>query len=199
MYAFFTFNSISFNWEESFSLNKASSSEASAGSQFSKEEDQIKSYVTFADSQLHPDAATLLTDQFAAIVKEFGIKRPVESMRSIELVNPVKGLRSQAKAMPALTEKLINKKLQPKDLYATLAHMLHFVYLVRCNIFHGVKTQVEMTTPDQQQRLLVYTALLIAASELLFQAARRANIGWQDVEIDFSNTDTQPSAARDAR
>ena len=196
VYAFFTFNSIySFNWEKSFSTNKAVPWEGDNRGNFPKEEDQIKSYVKFVDSQLSPDTATLVMSEFSVMVEEFGVHKPADSMRSVELVNPAKGLRSLARPMPTLIEKFMKRTLATQDLYATLTHMLRFVYLVRCNVFHGVKTQVEMAKPDQQQRLLLYTALLIASNGLLFHAASRSKIGWQDVNVSFTSMDTPPSAA----
>jgi hypothetical protein len=199
VYAFFTFNSIySFDWQRSFSEKKALPWEPDKNERLPKEEEQIKSYVEFADGQLAPDTSALMTKGVNQMLAEFGVGNAVEALRSIDLVNPTKTLRSLAGPIPTYTEKLLKGKIAPNDLYATLSHMLRFVYLVRCNILHGVKTHVEMARPDQQQRLLVYCALVIASNGLLFDIARRADIGWREVDVDFSIKDAQPGVAADA-
>jgi len=108
---------------------------------------------------------------------DIGIEDALAALGSIDLVNPTKTLKSLARAMPKHTENLLMGRVAAKDLYATLSHTLRFVYLVRCNIFHGVKTHVEMARPEQQRRLMVYWALVISSNGLLFEIARRANIG----------------------
>jgi hypothetical protein len=129
---------------------------------------------------------------------DIGIEDALAALGSIDLVNPTKTLKSLARAMPKHTENLLMGRVAAKDLYATLSHTLRFVYLVRCNIFHGVKTHVEMARPEQQRRLMVYWALVISSNGLLFEIARRANIGWRDVDVDFSRIHAQPGPPADA-
>jgi len=46
-------------------------------------------------------------------------------------------------------------------------HML--IYKIRCNIFHGRKKLVDMSDPDQRDRLTIYTAIILATNELFLK------------------------------
>lgn len=46
--------------------------------------------------------------------------------------------------------------------------LLKFIYQIRCNIFHGAKTLDEMQNKSQQKRIEIYTAIIIAANQMVF-------------------------------
>lgn len=49
-----------------------------------------------------------------------------------------------------------------------ITNTYNFIYKIRCNIFHGVKTITEMMDPDQQTRLEIYSRFLYAANSIVF-------------------------------
>jgi len=63
-------------------------------------------------------------------------------------------------------EKLLNKE---KITIGILKDFIYFIYLVRCNIFHGTKNTIEMSKNCQRQRLDIYSNVIIAINELLFK------------------------------
>ncbi len=50
----------------------------------------------------------------------------------------------------------------------TVSTIVKFIYSVRCNIFHGVKTIDDMKDLGQQDRLDVYASLIIALNQMVF-------------------------------
>ena len=68
------------------------------------------------------------------------------------------------------TEKKINKDVIGRN---QLNEMLHFISLVRNNIFHGSKNIIAMAKSEQVKRLEIYSSILIATNELLFESLER--------------------------
>lgn len=50
----------------------------------------------------------------------------------------------------------------------TVATILDFIYSVRCNIFHGVKSIDEMKDYGQQDRLDIYACFVVALNQMVF-------------------------------
>lgn len=187
VYAFFTFNSIySFDWSSSFLTKKAVLWIPDERRRLPSEEDQIKSYVRAINERLTPNTATLFREVFMHLLSEFGLQDPVSVLRDVPLTNATKALKGLVSQLAPYTEKLMKGTIAPDDMYPTLSHLLQFIYRVRCNIFHGAKTHVQMAKVDQQQRLLVYCAIVVATNALLFEVAKCADIGWQEVDVNFS-------------
>jgi hypothetical protein len=46
--------------------------------------------------------------------------------------------------------------------------MVKFIYKIRCNIFHGTKTLKELYDINQQRRIEIYTAIIIAVNQMVF-------------------------------
>lgn len=188
VYAFFTFNSIySFDWTKSFTEKKARQWETDKNDNFPKEIEQIKSYIKFVDEKLGIDAPKILSEKVNETLALHNISNANKIMEGIKVSNSNRKSDAIAKQMPAYIKKLTKGVLAQQDFYATLVPMLKFVYKVRCNIFHGVKAHVAMTEPDQQQRLLVCYALLVSSNQLLFEIAKREDVGWITPTINFSN------------
>jgi len=51
--------------------------------------------------------------------------------------------------------------------------IVRFVYLVRNNIFHGTKNTIEMSENFQRRRLEIYTNILVALNQILFNILKR--------------------------
>lgn len=78
---------------------------------------------------------------------------------------------------------IIFKAMYANKQYAdALYDVLYFIYNVRNNIFHGTKTILDMMGRHQRKRLDVYTALLLAVNDLLFDAIVK-NTRWEGKEL----------------
>ena len=111
---------------------------------------------------------------------------PVEELREVDLTNTTKTLKKLAKQLPGQFGCLWKGQAKPEDFVSIGCVVLRFVYGVRCNLFHGSKTTVQLGGPAQQRRLLIYTAVLIATNSLLFRRVEEADVGWRDVTVDFT-------------
>jgi hypothetical protein len=186
IYAFFTFNAIySFDWKSSFHARKAVPWSPDGTGRFPSEEEQFKSYLTCMNERLAPETSQLFARQLKQSLLSHGIVKPAETLRDITVVNAGKKLKELARQMPGQFENLRKGVSEGPLFFAAAVPVFKFVYQVRCNLFHGQKTRVQLLDASQQQRLLIYAALLIAANGLLFQAARRGGFGWHDVYVDF--------------
>lgn len=196
VYAFFTFDSIySYDWASSFREAKALAWPPDDKNRLPSEGEQIREFVRYLTDELGERSGDIFRHGFSESLLAFGVSNPGGELRSIDLVNADKSLRNSAKQMPTYVEKLEKGRVAPSDMYSTLSHVLRFVYLVRCNLFHGVKTYVEMADSRQQHRFLIYAALLVATNGLLFQVPALANIGWREVSVDFADPGALPGAA----
>lgn len=200
VYAYFTFDSIySYDWALSLAEGEPLPWRSDDSGRHLREEEQIKAFVHYLSRELGLGIGDIYRQEFSKLVLAFGISNPGKELGAIELVNADKTLRKLAKPMACLVGKLQNGQVAASDMCSNLIHVLRFVYLVRCNVFHGTKTYVEMCDVGQQRRLLIYAALLIATNCLLFQVPALANIGWNEVSVDFTDHTAQPDAAGDAR
>lgn len=187
VYAFFTFNSIySFDWESSFRDKKVVRWEPDKLGKMLREEDQIKAYLCCMDSLIKPETAGLLSSDLSIQLKRHDISDPVEELMQVDIVNATNKVKNLAKQMPGKFKNLLSAKVKPEDLFADLCAILRFVYAVRCNLFHGSKTHVELLDLKQQRRILIYSSILIATNALLFKAAETVDIGWESVKVDFT-------------
>ena len=187
IYAFFTFNSIyAFDWETSFSQQKAVKWIPDANNRVPREDEQFKAYLRHADILLSPNTASTFRQDLAPRLKSFGITNPVDELKAVDVVNATKGLKNLAQQLPGQFARLLEGNTKPNEFFAIGCIVIRFIYEVRCNLFHGSKTRVQLLDPAQQQRLLIYTATLITANSLLFEVAKVADIGWQPVTADFN-------------
>lgn len=81
-------------------------------------------------------------------------------------------------------EHLLRHELKGKKLNDALDIVLKFSLSVRNNIFHGTKTVIDMMHKGQQDRLKVYTSILLAVNELLFDAIE-IRFEWTRKQIRF--------------
>lgn len=187
IYAFFTFNSIySFDWKTSFKEKKAIRWSADATNRIPKEVEQFKAYLRYVDSVLTPNTSKIFREDLAPRVTSLGVGDPIEELNAMDLVNATEELKSLARQLPGEFGRLIDGRAKAEDFFATVCVVLRFVYEVRCNLFHGSKTTVQLLDSAQQRRLLVYAATLITANSLLFRVAKEADVSWLDIAADFT-------------
>jgi hypothetical protein len=63
--------------------------------------------------------------------------------------------------------------------------IIDFVYKVRCNLFHGIKSMDELNDPYQQVRLDIYSLFTIAINQMVFSYIDYLNK--KDIINDFDN------------
>ena len=80
-------------------------------------------------------------------------------------------------------EHLLNHNLNGKQLTDALSNVLYFVFIVRNNIFHGSKTVLEMMNHNQRDRLNIYSQILLAFNDLLFDAIEN-RFEWTRKQVD---------------
>jgi hypothetical protein len=187
IYAFFTFNSIyTCNWERSFKEHKAIRWSDDEGEFVPKEDTQIKSYLKYADSELKSTTPEIFAKELTRLLSVYGIEQPTRELQTADVVNATKKLKNLARQLPGEFGKLLKAKSGEEGWFPSACAVFKFVYGVRCNLFHGRKTTVQLSDPAQQRRLLIYTAALIAGNSLLFKLAAKADVGWQNVKVDLT-------------
>ncbi|NBC11484.1 MAG: hypothetical protein GVY24_07100 [Planctomycetes bacterium] len=202
IYAFFTFNSIySYNWKSSFCKEKAIKWDADSTTPSPRESKRFKEYLRFADQKMNSGILQHFSEELMRRLQSYGIDKPIDELQNVCLVNATKDLRNLAEQLPGQFKSLLEPKPTSTDFYSPASAVLAFVYEVRCNLFHGSKTRVQLHDHAQQRRLLIYTAILIAANSLLFQVAKTAKIGWMPVDVELTPQTTadepQPAALID--
>jgi len=151
-----------------------------------KEDEQFKAYLKYADSALKPNTPRIFSKELTRLLTLYGIERPIEELQAVDLVNATKKLKNLAQQLPGEFGRIWRGKAGLEEFFPSACAVLKFVYEVRCNLFHGTKTTVQLLDSAQQRRLLIYTATLIAGNSLLFRVAEKANVGWQNVRADFT-------------
>ena len=193
IYAFFTFNSIySFDWERSFAEKKAITWSTSGAEKIPREEEQQKSYLNFTRTTLNAEGSGLFSKQLKKQLALYNIADPKTHLDKVSVSNATNKVKNLASQLAGQFNKLLDGKASSADFFASSCAVFKFIYSVRCNIFHGSKTMVQMLDKEQQQRLLIYTAALVAVNSLLFTIAARADIAWKPVTVDFGLTTTNP-------
>jgi len=136
---------------------------------------------------LGESAPKLFACELRRMVTRLGIENPTDQVEEFTIVNETKETKAARKQLAKQFDMLYKQSVSSPDFYATLLPFLKFVYNVRCNLFHGVKTSVQMFDHSQQTRLLVYSTVLIASNSLLFQVAETSDIGWSTVKVNFDS------------
>ena len=186
IYAFFTFNAIyGYDWQSSLDRQKVIRWQRDEDGKYPKEKAQFKDYLKYVNDKLSPETPTFFADKLKQMLGLFNITEPVTALEHVDLVNASKNLITLSKQLPKQFSIVLEGKQKPEDFYPSVCLLLKFVYEVRCNLFHGEKTRVQLLDLEQQQRLLIYTALLIAANSLLFRVVEKADIGWEKVSVQF--------------
>ncbi len=182
IYSFFAFKSLySIDWKSSFESNQVVYWEVKGSNEVNSEQkseekgkselSKINAFVKFCVNELGNETVLLLRDSL-----KNNLPHTIDILEEIKYIKEDEGTKNridvfQNKISDLLIIKDINKsvKKQKRALYI----ILEFTYIVRCNIFIGTKTTLEKKSSRQQKCLLIYTAILIAASELIFKIANR--------------------------
>jgi len=186
VYAFFTFNSIySFNWEDSFKERKAITWRSENEVHGLGEDEQFKAYVKYVDHVLSPETGSIFSEQLVSSLESCCIDNAIDELKGVNVTNATKKLKNLAIQLPGQFGHLLKGTARKHEFFPTACAVLEFVYRVRCNLFHGSKTHVQLLDQAQQRRLLIYSGILVATNSLLFKVTKKANIGWKDLKIDF--------------
>lgn len=199
VYAFFAFNSFySIDWEETqkqqqlikWELFSNSGEENDKPKTESQKISEMRKYIYYSyvkqngSKEEQYAAKEVIANQFVLRLNIFidddltNIKEIMMNIVSDNIIND-KMKNSFLEAFDNLTEKrLLGKRFN--DAFDTV---LKFVFYVRNNIFHGSKTVIEMMESGQRERFKVYTAILLAVNEMLFDVIEK-NFDWERNEID---------------
>ena len=176
VYSFFTFNAIySYNWTASFSERKVVPWSGSLS-----ERQKIKNYTAFCCDTLEDEAHALFNRYLRECLLCCSINSVDEARPILESIRAGAGIsESKVRKFRKRFIQIANNRLVSLEAFEeALDGLLSFVYLIRNNVFHGSKTVVDIMGPGQRRRLIIYTAILLAANELLFEAAKKG-IDWR--------------------
>lgn len=171
IYAYFAFNSFyNFEWSESLEKKELIAfpekitlegieKDATEGHKYKSMIDFIFSHATDSDK-----------DEFLKII--CGQKRNEDIIKSISKITPDNRIKeSERDNFKKEFEKLITER--DIKVGKLKNDIVRFVYLVRNNIFHGTKNTIEMSENFQRKRLEIYTNILVALNQLLFNILER--------------------------
>lgn len=185
IYAYFTFNSIySLNWEKS--LKEKRATKWYRGELY--ESEQFEKLVNFYYSTLNAKTARILQKSLQENLLFLGIQDAEEQLKKISAKNETKKTKHLRENFPSNFKALIQQPVSLDGHKDILFGVLSFIYAVRNNIFHGSKSKIQMDNAEQQIRLSIYTAILIATNSLLFEAVETTSIGWKRVPVSFETT-----------
>lgn len=177
VYSVFTFNMLySINWKES--INKGRIIEFDSGLRNREdgvpESKKMSEYFNFCFSN----------DEFMEVNKVWFKDTVLKNMTPNQIVEELNKIRPDVdrygyvnrngniradsfikKFQESVYEVIIDSDFSEENIY----NVYNFIYKIRCNIFHGVKTITEMMDPDQQKRLEIYSRFLYAANSMVFR------------------------------
>lgn len=159
IYAFFTFNTLyNINWKKSIEDIKYFEGMT--------EIKKIEKYLGYCCSN----------EKFLSRYKEFFIKY-IEHHCDIDLMfEELKKIKPDNKINGSLDEDTLEKFITACERCFTyqefdetiLNDIAIYIYKIRCNLFHGVKTLEDLQSPSQQIRLDIYSLFIIAINQMIF-------------------------------
>ena len=163
IYSFFTFNTLyNIDWQSS--LNKGA---VYLFKRNEYDEDKQDAYLDFVFSD-EDFVASFKKPFIDYLTRDVPSTVILEQLQGIELDKAFNGsikdkgvITSFQDAMKSL---LISKQFNIK----TIKTILGFVYRIRCNIFHGVKSMEQMRMVSQKERIEIYTRIIIAVNQMCF-------------------------------
>lgn len=176
LYTFFLFNALyNVDWEKSFESNDLILYERARqkGKKYIDEKKKVSNLISFCFSE-----NTFIKNNN---YKEEFLSQLMKYKNNLEII--LKGIREDRKPNGNFyTEKqkqsiidykrhiclLIKEKKFKKEI---IIKIVDFIYLVRCNIFHGIKSFKDLSSPDQGERLLFYKDILIAVNKMVLDKA----------------------------
>jgi len=198
IYSYFAFNSFySINWEESFreeslvtwEYNKVENTETVKES--NKIHRMIKFiYDAFVNDRENNNEFKTQKDEFVLTLSskiETYLPSNITVEVAIDALNyiiPDVNISRQIKdSFINNFDMVIHHMCTGKKIKDAWNNILYFVYSVRNNIFHGSKTIIDMMEPGQKKRLDIYSAILLATNEMLFEAIEK-KFEWSRIEMD---------------
>ena len=175
IYAFFAFNSLyNIDWYTSYNTGRLQSIPkivtTDKGSQKIFDESEIKKqrqYISFCfqDNRF----VQLYKDFFIGFVTKENTKEEIKEILSdIKRDSNANGaIRTEGyvKNFQTAVENILSRGAFNQSNIKTI---LHYIYSVRCNFFHGVKSIKDMLDYGQQDRLYIYASFIIAMNQMVF-------------------------------
>ena len=173
IYAYFAFNSFyNFKWDESLEKKELivfpEKIEKKGKLEYANEFDKYKSMIDFIFK--HEDKKGNDKKHFFKII--CGDKENKVLIETIKTIKPDNRIQEwQRDCFKNKFEELIKSRdIKVKEL---IKYIVRFVYLVRNNIFHGKKNTIKMSEKSQRERLEIYTNIIVALNQLLFNILER--------------------------
>lgn len=179
IYTYFTFNSMyDIDWESSFAdLQVLETKEK-------YQRDRFQKAIKFFFKKLGSDAPNIFSTLLQHQLHAFDVEDAEKIMNTLKTPREDEETEKLRKGFKRILGTLREpSSTTPSDYLESLLRIITFIYKVRCNIFHGSKTRYDMEEESQQARFLVYSAILIAVNALLFEVAKRENLGWYEVTV----------------
>lgn len=169
IHTFFAFNSIYSNkWVESFDKQTVG--------HWDTREGQIKpinSLVDFCYDTLGQIAANFFLDELNRYINQNILNDPTSLLDNARRISIPSPYNTFEEAHGALMQAFSKLHLPQEFTHGHHKELVKFVYLVRCNIFHGRKRFPQLLEPNQEERLKIYTGILLATNEVFFAAAEK--------------------------
>ena len=192
LYSFFAFNALySVNWGTSLNLGKL---------YYYKGRDYTESYkfgkyldFCFEDSNFVDIYSEFF---YNYVTTNFRVDRILKELNEIKLDNKFTGniydedfiLEFQGACEDCLKGRHFNKE--------NCQVIVNFIYKIRCNIFHGVKTLAELHDKSQQKRIEIYTDIIVAINQMIFSYLLYRSEGERSVAYSFSDLYDQLSVQK---
>jgi hypothetical protein len=194
IYTFFVFNNLySIDWQTSLTSPDKEPDEADGSNQ-----EQFWKMIAVCYQNTAFNAPSHYSQHLVDFCERFGFSNPLSKLKGIrseqntELENKLQKQYTErqkpGKGKELTMQSIANFKESFKALYrygkgtavSLVDHQLHlnnvlyFIYCVRCNVFHGDKgVAVAHIQRSQDERLLIYSAALLAANQLILDHAKQ--------------------------
>ena len=166
IYSFFTFNTL-YNIDWKLSLERRNLYNFNSAP---TEGDKYTKYLDFCCNEEEDDFLIEYKDFFIRYVTaNFSPDFILEELKKIQLDRKYSrgGINEQGKIDDFITacEKCLKGNCLSKDI---LKCIIDFIYKIRCNLFHGVKTMQDLQSEHQQIRLNIYSTFIVAINQMVF-------------------------------
>jgi len=166
IYSFFTFNTL-YNIDWKLSLERRNLYNFNSAP---TEENKYDLYLDFCCNEKEDDFLIEYKDFFIRYVTaNFSPDYILEELKKIQLDRKYSrgGIKRQKQIDDFITacEKCLKGNCLSKDI---LKCIIDFIYKIRCNLFHGVKTMQDLQSEHQQIRLNIYSTFIVAINQMVF-------------------------------
>lgn len=167
LYAFFLFNSIyNIDWEKTFAKNDGYLYEPK-----DSERNKIRHLINFCLSDIEFVESKNYREVFLGKLKHYAYDELLNGIREDMKPNgnfySKKEKKSINKFKANIRKLITDQEFEEKLLFK----IVEFVYLVRCNIVHGIKSIQELNSDDQRNRLFFYKDILMAVNKMVLDKA----------------------------